>query len=46
MKRPILDQWDREHIRHDTYRGSKLRVHLAWLGVKRELDKTIKPYLN
>ncbi len=37
MKKPILNQEEREHIKHDTHRGSYLRIFIESKKLQREM---------
>lgn len=39
MKRPLLNQDQREHIRLNTLHGAYLNLHLANMGIKRAAYK-------
>ena len=46
MKRPYLDYWQRFDAQQDTLYGAGLRLHLAWMKVRREMDRIIRPLLD
>lgn len=46
MKRPILNEEERQTITTDSFSSDILKLYLAKLGIKREIDKYIKKILH
>ena len=46
MKRPLLNKYQRFEIKRNTHYNSGIKLHLAWLHFKREIDRIIKNFLK
>ena len=46
MKKPLIDQYQRFEMSRNTYYSIGLKLHLAWLHFKRQLERESKQLLK